>query len=160
MSYIGLFSYYNFDNWAYQPSYVSSNTPWFFEGLRIQIFPTPHLKIEPWLINGWQSYGSSNSRKGVGGQIKWTPRPWINIISNNYGLGHDDLYIPKRGRIHTDDSIEIKYFESRDRRSTKWPSRYRRPGLRIWRRRELPWQHFGWSQAELHRIYALQPRVV
>jgi len=30
MSYIGLFSYYNFDNWAYQPSYVSSNTPWFF----------------------------------------------------------------------------------------------------------------------------------
>ena len=26
-SYIGLFSYYNFDNWTYQPSYVSSNTP-------------------------------------------------------------------------------------------------------------------------------------
>ena len=24
LSYIGLFSYYNFDNWAYQPSYVSS----------------------------------------------------------------------------------------------------------------------------------------
>jgi hypothetical protein len=51
MSYVGLFSYYNFDNWAYQPSYVSSNTPWFFEGLRVQIFPTPHLKIEPWFIN-------------------------------------------------------------------------------------------------------------
>ncbi len=111
MSYIGLFSYYNFDNWAYQPSYVSSNTPWFFEGLRVQIFPTPHLKIEPWFINGWQSYASANSRKGLGGQIKWTPRPWVNIISNNYGLGHDDLYIPKRGRIHTDDSIEIKYFD-------------------------------------------------
>jgi len=111
LSYIGLFSYYNADNWAYQPSYVSSNTPWFFEGLRIQIFPTPHLKIEPWIINGWQSYASANSRKGLGGQIKWTPRPWVNIISNNYGLGHDDLYIPNRGRIHTDDSIEIKYFD-------------------------------------------------
>jgi len=111
LSYIGLFSYYNADNWAYQPSYVSSNTPWFFEGLRVQIFPTPHLKIEPWLINGWQSYASANSRKGLGGQIKWTPRPWVNIISNNYGLGHDDLYIPKRGRIHTDDSIEIKYYD-------------------------------------------------
>jgi len=111
MSYVGLFSYYNFDNWAYQPSYVSSNTPWFFEGLRVQIFPTPHLKIEPWFINGWQSYGSANSRKGLGGQIKWTPRRWINIISNNYGLGHDDLYISNRGRIHTDDSIEIKYFD-------------------------------------------------
>ncbi|MFZ0687729.1 MAG: outer membrane beta-barrel protein [Terriglobales bacterium] len=111
MSYIGLFSYYNFDNWAYQPSYVSSNTPWFFEGIRIQVFPTPHLKIEPWIINGWQSYGSSNSRKGLGGQIKWTPRPWINIVSNNYGVGHDDLYIQNRGRIHTDDSIEIKYYD-------------------------------------------------
>ena len=111
MSYIGLFSYYNYDNWAYQPSYVSSNTPWFFNGLRIQIFPNPHLKIEPWVINGWQSYGSSNTRKGLGGQIKWTPYPWMNIISNNYGLGHDDLYAPGRQRIHTDDSIEIKYFD-------------------------------------------------
>jgi hypothetical protein len=115
MSYIGLFSFYNFDNWAYQPSYVSSNTPWFFNGLRVQIFPNPHLKIEPWFINGWQSYGSANSRKGVGGQIKWTPRPWVNVISNNYGLGHDDLYIPNRGRIHTDDSIEIKYYDKPDK---------------------------------------------
>jgi hypothetical protein len=111
MSYIGLFSYYNFDNWAYQPSYVSSNTPWFFQGIRIQVFPTHHLKIEPWIINGWQSYASANSRKGLGGQIKWTPFPWMNIISNNYGLGHDDLYVPNRGRIHTDNSIEVKYYD-------------------------------------------------
>ncbi len=73
MSYIGLFSYYNFDNWAYQPSYVSSNTPWFFNGMRVQIFPTDKLKIEPWLINGWQSYGRFNHRPGVGGQILWRP---------------------------------------------------------------------------------------
>jgi len=46
MSYIGLASYYQFDNWTYQPSYVSSNTPWFFNGLRIQFFPTKKLKIE------------------------------------------------------------------------------------------------------------------
>src|SRR5215471_8961516 len=67
MSYIGLFSYYQFDNWAYQPSYVSSNTPWFFNGARVQIFPTQKLKIEPWLINGWQSYGRFNTSPGVGG---------------------------------------------------------------------------------------------
>jgi hypothetical protein len=111
MSYIGLFSYYNFDNWAYQPSYVSSNTPWFFNGVRVQIFPTAHLKIEPWFINGWQSYASANHTPGVGGQIKWTPKPWINIISNNYGVGEDDVFIHGRKRIHTDDSIEIKYFD-------------------------------------------------
>ena len=66
MSYVGLFSYYNFDNWAYQPSYVSSNTPWFFNGVRVQIFPTEHLKIEPWFVNGWQSYGRFNNRPGFG----------------------------------------------------------------------------------------------
>jgi hypothetical protein len=114
MSYIGLFSYYNFDNWAYQPSYVSSNTPWFFQGVRVQIFPTAHLKIEPWFINGWQSYGSANHRPGIGGQIKWTPAPWINVISNNYGLGQDDLFVPGRKRIHTDDSVEVKYFDRPD----------------------------------------------
>jgi hypothetical protein len=111
MSYIGLFSYYNFDNWAYQPSYVSSNTPWFFNGVRVQIFPTAHLKIEPWFINGWQAYGSSNHTPGVGGQIKWTPTDWMNIISNNYGVGQDDLFVPNRKRIHSDNSIEIKYFD-------------------------------------------------
>jgi len=65
MSYIGLFSYYNFDNWTYQPSYVSSNTPWFFNGMRVQIFPSDKLKIEPWLINGWQSYGRFNNAPGL-----------------------------------------------------------------------------------------------
>jgi Putative beta-barrel porin-2, OmpL-like. bbp2 len=112
MSYIGLFSYYNFDNWAYQPSYVSSNTPWFFNGVRVQIFPTTHLKIEPWFINGWQSYASANHTPGVGGQIKWTPKTWLNIISNNYGVGEDDLFTPGRRRIHTDNSVEVKYFDN------------------------------------------------
>jgi Putative beta-barrel porin-2, OmpL-like. bbp2 len=114
MSYIGLFSYYNFDNWAYQPSYVSSNTPWFFNGVRVQIFPTAHLKIEPWFINGWQSYASANHTPGIGGQIKWTPKPWLNIISNNYGVGEDDLFIAHRRRLHTDNSIEVKYFDRPD----------------------------------------------
>ncbi len=114
LSYIGLFSYYNFDNWAYQPSYVSSNTPWFFQGVRVQVFPTAHLKIEPWFINGWQSYASANHRPGIGGQIKWTPKPWLNVISNNYGLGADDLFIPSRRRIHTDNSVEVKYFDRPD----------------------------------------------
>jgi hypothetical protein len=111
VSYIGLFSFYNFDNWAYQPSYVSSNTPWFFNGVRVQIFPTAKLKIEPWFINGWQSYGRFNHRPGVGGQIKWTPNSWINIISNNYGVGADALGNPNRTRLHTDDSIEVKYYD-------------------------------------------------
>ena len=111
MSYIGLCSYYNFDNWAYQPSYVSSNTPWFFNGMRVQIFPTDHLKIEPWLINGWQSYGKFNERPGVGGQILWRPTGWFSFVGNQYALGEDALGIPGRVRYHTDDSIQVKYYD-------------------------------------------------
>ncbi|MGO9261935.1 MAG: outer membrane beta-barrel protein [Bryobacteraceae bacterium] len=111
VSYVGLFSYHNFDNWAYQPSYVSSNTPWFFNGVRIQWFPTNHLKIEPWFINGWQSYNKYNSHPGLGGQLKWTPKPWMNVIANQYGFGEDNVGLPRRTRYHTDDSIEIKYYD-------------------------------------------------
>ncbi len=110
VSYIGLFSYYNFDNWTYQPSYVSSNTPWFFNGLRIQWFPTNKLKIEPWLINGWQSYGRPNGRMGFGGQILYQPKEWLKLVFNNYTNGADAVGIPKRKRFHTDDSIEVRYF--------------------------------------------------
>ncbi len=112
MSYIGLFSYYNFDNWAYQPSYVSSNTPWFFNGVRLQVFPTAKLKIEPWFINGWQSYGKFNKKPGLGGQILYRPNSKVSIISNNYGMGTDTLGVPNRTRFHTDNSLEVKYYDN------------------------------------------------
>jgi hypothetical protein len=115
LSYVGLFSFYQFDNWAYQPSYVSSNTPWFFTGMRIQVFPTEKLKIEPWIINGWQSYARPNGRLGLGGQILWRPTPWLSIISNNYGVGADAVGIPNRTRYHTDDSVEVKYYDHPER---------------------------------------------
>src|SRR5215471_577894 len=118
VSYIGLFSYYNFDNWAYQPSFVSSNTPWFFNGVRIQWFPTDKLKIEPWLINGWQSYGRLGSKPGLGGQILWRPKPWLSLVFNNYGMGEDTLGNGNgqfgRSRIHTDNSIQVKYYDQPD----------------------------------------------
>jgi len=111
MSYIGLWSYYNFDNWSYQPSYVSSNTPWFFNGVRIQLFPTKKLKIEPWIINGWQSYGKFNRAPGIGGQILYRPNPKTSIVLNNY-YGTDTLGNKDRKRVHTDDSIQYKYYEN------------------------------------------------
>jgi hypothetical protein len=91
VSYIGLFSYYNFDNWTYQPSFVSSNTPWFFNGLRVQWWPTQNLKIEPWLINGWQSYAKFNSKPGFGGQILWIPNDSLKLVFNSYSIGQDNL---------------------------------------------------------------------
>lgn len=112
VSYIGLFSYYNFDNWTYQPSFVSSNTPWFFNGLRVQYFPTKKLKIEPWFVNGWQSYARPNGKPGLGGQILWRPKPYLDFVWNNYGLGEDAVGYPGRSRIHADYSGQFKVYDN------------------------------------------------
>jgi len=110
MSYIGLWSYYNFDNWTYQPSYVSSNTPWFFNGMRVQFFPTDKLKIEPWIINGWQSYGKFDETPGLGVQVLYKPNGDWTWVSNDY-WGYDTLGAAGRQRVHSDNSTMYKYYE-------------------------------------------------
>lgn len=114
LSYIGLFSWYNFDNWAYQPSYVSSNTPFFFNGMRFQFFPTEKLKIEPWFINGWQSYGRFNGRPGLGFEVLYRPNGAVDIVANGYGVGEDTLGVPGRVRYHSDNSLQVKYYDKPD----------------------------------------------
>lgn len=114
-SYVGLFSFYDSENWCYQASYVSSNTPWFFTGMRVQFFPNDTLKIEPWVINGWQTYGMFN--EGVWGlpmdlgmEIRWAPNPDMVFIFNQYA-GTDNPNSPNCVKYHTDDSAVIKYLD-------------------------------------------------
>lgn len=118
MSYVGLWSYYNFDNWTYQPSYVSSNTPWFFNGVRVQLYTSDKLKIEPWLVNGWQSYGKFNQAPGVGLQVRWSPTENFTLIGNQY-YGSDTLGNPERTRVHSDNSAMLKYYQRKGRTLSK-----------------------------------------
>jgi opacity protein-like surface antigen len=110
MSYVGLFSYDNYENWMYLPSFTSDNTPWFFNGIRIQVFVTEHLKIEPWIINGWQTYGKFNNMPGFGAQVLYRPFPWLSLISNDY-VGWDAQDLPGRTRFHSDNSIQVRYYQ-------------------------------------------------
>lgn len=112
MSYIGLNSYYQVENWEYQASFTSDNTPWFFNGLRIQIYPTKNLKIEPWIINGWQSYGRFNSMPGLGANITWCPNENLKLLTNDY-YGSDAAMIPDRKRFHSDNSLLVRYFNKK-----------------------------------------------
>jgi hypothetical protein len=114
-SYVGLFSFYDSENWCYQASYVSSNTPWFFTGMRVQFFPNDTLKIEPWIINGWQTYNEFNNGIGntginLGFELRWAPSPDVLVISNNY-MGTDEPNSPSCYRYHTDDSFLLKYLD-------------------------------------------------
>jgi len=108
-SYVGLFSYTQFENWGYQASFTSDNTPWFFNGARLQIFPTDRLKLELWLINGWQTYGKFNQLPGVGYQIHYSPQEWIKLVFNGY-VGTDTQGNAGRVRAHSDNSLLLRYF--------------------------------------------------
>lgn len=109
MSYIGLNSFYQAENWEYQASFTSDNTPWFFNGLRVQIHPTKNTKIETWLINGWQSYGRFNKMPGIGGNFTWMPNSNWKLLTNNY-YGTDAAGIPDRKRFHSDNSLLVRYY--------------------------------------------------
>ena len=156
MSYIGLFSYYNFDNWAYQPSYVSSNTPWFFEGLRDTDFS--HAPLEDRAVDHqWMAIVRLGQfEEGLG----WTDQ----VDSETLDEHHLQQLRPwPRRPLHTEARPHPHRRQYRDQvlRQTGKPPRqdgvflHRRSGLRIWRRGELPRQYFGRSQAELCRLHAL-----
>lgn len=109
MSYIGLNSYYQSENWEYQASFTSDNTPWFFNGMRVQAFPTKKLKFEAWLVNGWQSYGKFNSMPGLGFNVTWCPSEAVKLLTNDY-YGTDAAGLPNRKRFHSDNSLLVRYF--------------------------------------------------
>jgi hypothetical protein len=116
-SYVGLYNYYNTENWTYQASYVSSNTPWFFNGVRLQIFPTDQLKTEFWLINGWQTYGMFNDKLAAGYQIKWANLDgWFSSVYNGY-VGFDSPDSPDLVRLHSDNSWLARDYKSADKDS-------------------------------------------
>jgi hypothetical protein len=73
------------------------------------MFPTDTLKIEPWLINGWQTYGKFNEMPGFGAQILWRPAEAVELLSNDY-IGWDTQDNPGRLRFHSDNSLEIRYY--------------------------------------------------
>ncbi|HEV3454984.1 MAG TPA: porin, partial [Thermoanaerobaculia bacterium] len=47
----------------------------------------------------------------LGMQVLWRPTGSLEVLSNNYGVGTDTLGNPNRTRWHTDDSIEVKYYD-------------------------------------------------
>jgi len=108
MSYVGSFSYTAFENWGYQPSFTSDNTPWFFNGARLQIFFTDRFKLELWLINGWQSYAKFNQLPGAGYQFQYAPREWVKMVFNGY-VGTDTQDHPGRVRVHSDNTLVMRY---------------------------------------------------
>ncbi len=113
LSFMGMCSYYQAENWVYQASFSTDNTPWYFNGLRLQVFPKRTMKIEGWLVNGWQSYGRYNKMPGLGLSFTYMPNSNFKVATNNY-FGTEAAGIPKRQRYHSDNVIQYRYFNRPD----------------------------------------------
>lgn len=119
MSYIGLESYTTQENWNYQRSMVCELTPFYFSGIRLQMYPTKKLKNEIWIINGWQTYNSYSKSPGIGSSTYWRPNENIQFVLNFY-LGRDTQKPDTLGkqsnriRFHHDNSIVGRYFKSHE----------------------------------------------
>ena len=87
----------------------SDFTPFYFSGARIQIFPTDKIKIEPWFMNGYQTYGKWSKNNSVGLSNYWRPHEYLGFVANFY-YGTDTKDDPHRKRFHHDDSILVRYF--------------------------------------------------
>lgn len=74
---------------------------------------TKHLKVETWLINGWQSYGKFNSMPGLGANITWMPCSYFKILTNDY-FGTDTPNTPGRTRFHSDNSMLVRHLNRPD----------------------------------------------
>ena len=120
MSYIGLESYVTQENWSYQRSLVCDFTPFYFQGARVQFYPTKKFKTELWIMNGWQTYNTFNNRPAFGNSNYYRPNENIQLVANFYygndsRPGADSLALgrasyPSVQRFHHDNSIVARYY--------------------------------------------------
>ena len=108
-SYIGMESYLLAENWNYNRSLACDFTPFYFEGVRVQIFPNDKIKIEPWVMNGFQSFGKWNKNSAVGLSNFYRPAESLAFVASFY-YGTDTRNDPDRKRFHHDDSVLWRYF--------------------------------------------------
>ena len=115
-SYVGLESYLPQENWSYTHAFVSDATPYYFFGLRTQIFATQRLKIELWLVNGWQTFGQWHEGRAGGWFLNWRPREWLSLV-NSFYIGQEVVNDPESLRPYTDNNIQIRFYRGHGRRT-------------------------------------------
>ena len=113
-SYVGLESYLPQENWSYTHAFLADATPYYFFGLRTQIFATARLKVELWLVNGWQTFGQWHEGRAGGYFVNWRPREWLSLV-NSFYVGQEVVNDPDSLRPYTDNNIQVRYYKGEGR---------------------------------------------
>lgn len=112
-SYVGLESYLPEENWSYTHAFMAESTPYYFFGARGQVFATRRLKVELWVVNGWQTFGQWHEGRAGGYLWNWRPRAWLSIVNSLYA-GREVFGDPHALRLYTDNNLQLRYFEHPD----------------------------------------------
>ena len=113
-SYIGLESYLPEENWAYTHAFAADASPFYFFGVRGQLFPTRRFKLELWLVNGWQTFGQWHEARAGGYLWNWRPREWLSLVNSAY-LGKEVQGDPGSLRFYSDNNLQLRYYKGRSR---------------------------------------------
>jgi hypothetical protein len=109
-SYVGLESYLPEENWAYTHAFMSDFTPYYFFGFRGQLFLTRRMKLELWVVNGWQTFGKWHESPGGGYLWNWRPREWLSLV-NSFYTGREVQGDPDSLRIYSDNNVQVRYYK-------------------------------------------------
>ena len=104
-SYFALESYLPQENWNYTHPFVSDFTPYYFAGTRTQLFLRADLKLELWLVNGWQTFGQWHETRAGGYQLNFRPSERVSINHSTYA-GKDEPADPHAARFYTDNFLQ------------------------------------------------------
>jgi hypothetical protein len=110
-SYVAMESYLPEENWNYLHPFVSDFTPFYFSGSRTQIYFTRSLKLELWVVNGWQTFGQWQEGRAGGFLWNWRPSSRLSVSSTAYA-GQEAPGDAKSSRWYTDNYAEYQYFKS------------------------------------------------
>jgi Putative beta-barrel porin-2, OmpL-like. bbp2 len=112
-SYMGMESYLTQENWNYTHPFVSDFTPYYFYGGRAQMYLASDVKLELWLVNGWQTYGQWQEAKSGGYLLNWRPSERF-LLANVVYVGQTEATDSGAIRYYTDNYAQLQYYKSKD----------------------------------------------
>ncbi len=110
-SYVAMESYLPEENWNYLHPFVSEFTPYYFSGSRTQLYLTQRLKLELWVVNGWQTFGQWQEGRAGGFLWNWRPSERFSLSSTVYA-GQEAPLDSKASRWYTDNYAQYQYYKS------------------------------------------------
>jgi Putative beta-barrel porin-2, OmpL-like. bbp2 len=110
-SYVGMESYLPQENWNYTHPFLSDFTPYYFYGGRAQIYPSTKVKIEIWLVNGWQTFGQWHESRAGGYLAQWRPTDRL-VLTNVVYAGREQPADSKALRLYTDNYAQLQYYRA------------------------------------------------